>query len=419
MAFNIQGAHECMKGARALVGHFNSSSQATTDLLDIQTNRVTPLHIIQDVATRWWSTYSMVNRLLDLKDSFEELVARDIMDEDINLTVDQWDALVDIKSLLEPFMIVQKVLEGQKYPTSSLVPYLIKKVRDGIRKVANQNRLPTIRELATRMLNDPVNGFNTYWGSGEPGSVFEEHLTLGARNRKKGCPFPTLIAAALDPRMKQLPFLDYSDKEKVWAAVLVLMQQIQVEKMGDKIPEALIVQQNAPQPLPVQKNNSLLLGLFDDLYDPVNEEAAEALIPEEEVAPDPAVLLALLNEELRRYQTRKGQLMIDGPQGPKHETAGYTNPLQWWKRNAADLPHLSELAKRYLCIPATSAPSERVFSAAGLTIAKTRASLHPDNAADLIFLHNSWDYADKFNARRKEEEALMERLHQNRPIVIV
>ena len=96
MAFNIQGAFECMKSAHALVGHFNSSSQASTDLLDVQ-NRVTPLNIIQDVATRWWSTYMMVSRLIELKDSFLALVQRDIMDEEINLTEEQWDALVDIK----------------------------------------------------------------------------------------------------------------------------------------------------------------------------------------------------------------------------------------------------------------------------------------------------------------------------------
>lgn len=168
----------------------------------------------------------MVSRLIELKDSFLELVHRDLMDEEVNLTEEQWDALVDIKALLEPFMIVQKVLEGQKYPTASLVPYLIKRVRDALKKVANHNRLPSIRELATRMMDDPVNGFNTYWGTGESGTVFDEHLTLGGRNRRKGCPFPTLIAAALDPRMNSLPFLDEIGRGKVWTAVLVLIREI-------------------------------------------------------------------------------------------------------------------------------------------------------------------------------------------------
>ena len=37
------------------------------------------------------------------------------------------------------------------------------------------------------------------------------------------------------------------------------------------------------------------------------------------------------------------------------------NPLTWWKMRAMQYVHLSELAKKILCIPATSAPSERVF----------------------------------------------------------
>ena len=51
------------------------------------------------------------------------------------------------------------------------------------------------------------------------------------------------------------------------------------------------------------------------------------------------------------------------------------------------------MARRYLCVPATSAPSERLFSAAGLTIAKDRASLNPETADALIFLHDAWDIA--------------------------
>jgi len=42
-----------------------------------------------------------------------------------------------------------------------------------------------------------------------------------------------------------------------------------------------------------------------------------------------------------------------------------------------------------LVIPATSAPSERVFSVAGLTIAKAHLRLDPENAGEVIFLHDT------------------------------
>ena len=52
----------------------------------------------------------------------------------------------------------------------------------------------------------------------------------------------------------------------------------------------------------------------------------------------------------------------------QNEIIGTRNTLEWWWRvNAVRFPLHATLARRYLCIPATSAPSERLFSAAGLT----------------------------------------------------
>ena len=42
-----------------------------------------------------------------------------------------------------------------------------------------------------------------------------------------------------------------------------------------------------------------------------------------------------------------------------------TDPLEWWKDNNYRYKLLSTLAAKYFCVPATSVPSERVFSCTG------------------------------------------------------
>ena len=66
------------------------------------------------------------------------------------------------------------------------------------------------------------------------------------------------------------------------------------------------------------------------------------------------------------------------------------NPLEWWKAQCHALPELSKLARKFLCIPATSVPSERVFSKAGEIVSKRRASIKPKHVDMLIFLNKNF-----------------------------
>lgn len=62
------------------------------------------------------------------------------------------------------------------------------------------------------------------------------------------------------------------------------------------------------------------------------------------------------------------------------------DPLAWWKLHHLTYPKLSKLARRYLCIPATSSPSERLSSTSGNVVTCQRACLKPTKVNMLVFL---------------------------------
>lgn len=67
------------------------------------------------------------------------------------------------------------------------------------------------------------------------------------------------------------------------------------------------------------------------------------------------------------------------------EFSAEEDPLSWWKTNGSTLP-LSEFARRYLCIAASSCASERVFSTSGIIVSPRRSRLTQDNIDMLVFL---------------------------------
>ena len=65
-------------------------------------------------------------------------------------------------------------------------------------------------------------------------------------------------------------------------------------------------------------------------------------------------------------------------------------PLLWWKNNSARFPVLSNLAKKYLAIPATSTSSERLFSKAGNIMLIKRTQLASNMLENLVFCKKNW-----------------------------
>ncbi|XP_066544980.1 E3 SUMO-protein ligase ZBED1 [Amia ocellicauda] len=65
---------------------------------------------------------------------------------------------------------------------------------------------------------------------------------------------------------------------------------------------------------------------------------------------------------------------------------GEDDPLAWWKVHKINFPKLCKIARKYLCVPATSSPSEHLFSTGGNIVTCTRLSLKPAKVDMLVFL---------------------------------
>ena len=67
----------------------------------------------------------------------------------------------------------------------------------------------------------------------------------------------------------------------------------------------------------------------------------------------------------------------------------HEDPLVWWRSKINRYPALEIGVRTLFCIPATSAPVERVFSSAGNIVDTKRASLLPQNVDMLVFMYTN------------------------------
>lgn len=203
-----------------------------------------------------------------------------------------------------------------------------------------------------------------------------------------------MVAAYLDPRSKELTTFGVEDKAKIVKETKIRALAVRAELVATA---AAVATQGKGAAHAVVVQDDTYHDLFDALENAGVAEAHEEQLPGAEGAEqEHNAFLYDVEREMQEYAAAPKIPRATQVNG-KHVL---NNPLEWWKVRCHKLPILSLLARRSLCVPATSAPSERLFSTAGLTIANARAGLLPDNAADLIFLHEAWPVM-KEQVRRK------------------
>ncbi|XP_065197184.1 zinc finger BED domain-containing protein 4-like [Sycon ciliatum] len=325
---------------RRLVGHFHHSSHATAQLNAQQVshakeNKLTlqqPLRLMQDVTTGWNSMYYMLRRLLELRPHVTSVLVDTAKTPKADhrallLKEKRWATAEQLMEVLAPSEKATRLLSGQKYLTISCVMPVVMSLHT--MALADAGKAAANGEAAIAQLCHKL--------ASELANKF--HLDPVDLSRMH------VSAAALDPRSRSLAFLDDAGRK---AVKLELLQRCIADGQ-----EAATAAEPAPKRTP--QDLDLFFG------------AATV----EEVSYSAGV-----ERELEVYFSE-----TTAPPA--------TNPLKWWCVNEDRLPHLAKVAKAILCVPATSVPSERVFSAAGHIVSKRRAGLSEESVDALIFLQQN------------------------------
>ena len=186
----------------------------------------------------------------------------------------------------------------------------------------------------------------------------------------------TAIATLIDPRYKDWAFC--CGEEKIDAAKEMLRKEtaeINQENLDEPIePESEHEDDDAEERPPPAKK-SMVFGFL--------EEKKKALLSKKrKESKKKNVVKSKIDIEIKEYFDLEP---IDQDK----------DPFDWWiDEGQQKFPNLFETAMKFLIITATSVPSERIFSTAGLVYVAKRSKLDPKTADMCITLHKNLEESD-------------------------
>lgn len=322
---------EISEKVKALVTYFKRSNVAMDDLRAEQAREGKSegkfLYLIQDVMTRWNSTFYALQRFVTLSGHIGKIL---LLSKHKNappmLTPMEVDIVRDCIVVLKPFEAATKEISGEKYVTASMVIPIVNCVRGQLRKTLPESE--TAKQLKSQL---------------------EEKMHRRMADLEKV--ELLAIATVLDPRFKKLHF-----QSAVNASSAIACISREVRHQLHALDEQLSSSSN--DEAPADPNN--LWSIHD-------KEAAKNT-PE-----SPSLTGHSLPHELKLYLQQPFQ-------------ARTSNPIKFWQDSKNAFPGTYRVAMKYLTVLGTSVPSERTVSRLNYVASDNRSRLTSAHTDMLVFL---------------------------------
>ena len=317
------------------------------------------LRCVQDVQTHWNSLYYAWDRLFYLKDAIIQLqtdlytsTSRDDKNDGsklrkILLSEEEWNLLDQLVDILLPFEEATREFSGGTYVTlSKMIPCISELIFElapsnntNINNIdfLNEN---TIFEGDVNVENDTEEIISNI--TKKKISIKDPLNTEGILEKVKNNIYNALLyywdtphdvglmASLLDPRYKEMDFVLDNEKERI------------IQKLRDEF--------------------NGMPGMESTSHSPAAESSNQTMpILDEESS---------LRSQKGYRQRRQTKSKKDKSPTAVNEVNNYLampvaleaeNPLDWWRIRAKIFPKLSQIARKYLGVPATSVSSERLF----------------------------------------------------------
>lgn len=344
---SLKIVEESLNKLKRIVRLFKTSTSALEKLLKAQTrdnSTVTPKRLIQEVPTRWNSSFHMLGRCVELEQYLRATMA--ILRSDLPVVSnEEWQLFSDLTKILKPFDDVTKSMSGEKYMTGSLVIVMTRCLITSCEKLS----LERFGEVARRVIECLKKGLETRFANVEKSPTFST------------CTF-------LDPRYKMSVFTDPIEARNAKRRV---QDTISSFITSESLPRQESGDQSTPGPItslePVDKFSPwTILTDIVSAKQPIGTPLSKAI----------KEIDTYLNEDILPVFADNGS---------------FNCPLEWWRNHRYTYPYLARLFKQYGNVMATSVPCERIFSKTGLTVTDRRARLTSEKVSQLTFLNVNLD----------------------------
>lgn len=245
-------------------------------------------------------------------------------------------AINEFKRILDPFTKASKSLSSDSKPTINEVYIFRKKIEDHFKNA--QFSSSKIREFALNLIREQFPMTNLH-----------------------------KIAVFLDPRFKSLKFMNHEDKLNVLSMI---------NKM---------ITSDDPD------NNVITFNEDNDFKQHQSHNVTKtSTTATSDTADSSKYLIEYMDIVEERDETHDE---VELYMNLKFNDIYSTNILEFWE-SRYDLPHLRQLAREILSIPATAMVSEKLFVDDASLLVKRRLNMEIDNVKQMMYIHENFEMLD-------------------------